>query len=72
MSQDKIQEILKEMGEPIPARVLAELLETTVGHINKQLKPMIKYKEISYIELYGKEAYQQFKVRRKMRLYYIK
>lgn len=70
MSQEEIIQLLEQKREPLTLSSICNCLNQDKAKINKQLRKLIHYKEVSYTEIDHTEA-RKFGSKRRMRLYYI-
>lgn len=71
MSQQDVIEILEKMKQPLSVSDIAKLIDDEVTKISKELTRMLKYNEVSFIEIDRFEAMEKYNCKRRMRLWFI-
>jgi predicted Zn-ribbon and HTH transcriptional regulator len=70
MGQSEIIEVLQKSGKPLTANEIAKALDETIQKVLKNMKRLIKYKEVICIEIDKDKSYEKFNSKHKMKLYY--
>jgi len=70
MGQTEIIEVLKEFKRPMTAREISLQLNEGIEKVLKNIKRLIKSKDIIFVEINKEKAQEKFNSKRKMRLYY--
>lgn len=71
MSQAQIINLLLETKRPMFRTEIAVALNLSPALITKRLARLLKFKEISFIEINGRTAWEKYKIKRRTRLYFV-
>ena len=71
MSQQDVIEILEKMKGPVSVSDIAKLINDDAYKVSKELTRMLKYKEVSFVEIDRFEAMERYNCKRRMRLWFI-
>lgn len=71
MSQQDILDVLEEVGIPISVSDIANIINDECYKISKQLRRMLKYNEVCFVEIDKDEAMEKYKCKHRMRLWII-
>jgi len=71
MSQQNILDVLEKIGKPISVSEIAKLIDDECYKISKQLRRMLKYNEVCFVEIDRDEAMERYKCKHRMRLWII-
>ena len=68
--QEKIIKLLEKKKEPLSRTEIANILKRTPISVSKTLRVLLKHDEIKCIEIDRIVAYEKYKPKKRMRLYY--
>lgn len=71
MGQEEIQKLLEITSRPLSVREIGEILGKEPCNISQIIKPMIKYAEISFLEIGKDLALKLYGCKHRMRLYFV-
>ena len=71
MSQQNILDVLEKIGKPISVSEIAKLIDDECYKISKQLRRMLKFNEVCFVEIDKDEAMKRYKCKHRMRLWII-
>jgi len=71
MSQQDVIEILEKMKQPLSVSDIAKFIDDEVCKISKELTRMLKYNEVSFVEIDRFEAMEKYNCKRRMRLWFV-
>jgi len=71
MSQSEIIDLLEKEEKPLSVGEISKLLDGNQKKISRGLAMMVKYGEVSFIEINRIEAMKNYKCKHRMRLWFI-
>jgi len=71
MSQQDILDVLEEVGIPISVSDIAKIIDCEDYRISKQLRRMLKFNEVCFVEIDKDEAMKRYKCKHRMRLWIV-
>jgi predicted Zn-ribbon and HTH transcriptional regulator len=72
LSQSEVIKILEHAEGPLSVGEIARMLQDNQKKISKDINRMLKYKEVSFIEIDKGIAISKYKCKHRMRLYFTK
>jgi len=71
MGQEEVYQTLKQIGKPLSAKEIAEAINCSMKIVFDSLNRLLKYGEVSIIEIPRGKAMRLYHSKRRMRLYYV-
>ena len=71
MSQSEIIDLLEKQEKPLSVGEISKLLDDNQKKISRCLAMMVKYHEVSFIEIGRVEAMENYKCKHRMKLWFV-